>query len=537
VVRVTLNRLDKDFRHEGISYIDFKQLEMDRVLTALLPRLWWDGRRSVIQRSGDLTIKDFTETITEHPESFEGFDPAITGRWMETHLLDMVNRGKATQAVAGLRPLHGFTYRFRNSRRSRAYNADEQVYEMLRHASANLGTTALRDLKQFFFAGVDAPTQAPRPGADIDVETQALISLSNAVQNDIGDRAATDRDHRSYPPLYQQAADLLAQDVLRLLAHQALIPRTVLVEYLKILLAFHLALYHLNIMKLLPAMVRGEKTASADGGFFLDVTGLPGSGPARLAERSAALWFGRIPGFVQAAFTVKKLDDFGDYLMKRGQLSRPPGGFFQVRDLLDLLGTSRREERLRYAAGRLTAIDDARDPDAEDPEYEQLLQLGTDEFTTYVEVITHFRVKFHRKYLTDCLDTLLLKNRPGSMIAQPRGGQRRFILDSRLLEVLLQLSLLDVDTQRGTFHTRSLRIDQFLDLLRERYGLHVDRLPGGDGFGPAIVTDHAALRDNRAAFTARLREIGFYSDLSDAYLTQTITPRYTIGAETSRAGA
>ena len=93
------------------------------------------------------------------------------------------------------------------------------------------------------------------------------------------------------------------------------------------------------------------------------------------------------------------------------------------------------------------------------------------------------------------------------------------------------------DDQRGTFHTRSLRIDEFLDLLRERYGLHVDRLPGGDGFGPAIVTDHAALRDNRTAFIARLREIGFYSDLSDAYLTQTITPRYTIGAETSRAGA
>ena len=67
--------------------------------------------------------------------------------------------------------------------------------------------------------------------------------------------------------------------MLRLLAHRQLIPRTVLVEYLKILLAFHLALYHLKIMKLLPAMVRGEKNASADGGFFLDVTGLPGSGP------------------------------------------------------------------------------------------------------------------------------------------------------------------------------------------------------------------------------------------------------------------
>ena len=108
-------------------------------------------------------------------------------------------------------------------------------------------------------------------------------------------------------------------------------------------------------------------------------------------------------------------------------------------------------------------------------------------------------------------------------------AQRRFTLDSRLLEVLLQLSLLDVDSQHG-FYTRSLRIDEFLGLLRERYGLCIDRLPDGDGFGPAIVTDHAALRENRAAFVARLREIGFYSDLSDAYLTQTITPRYTIEA-------
>jgi len=144
-------------------------------------------------------------------------------------------------------------------------------------------------------------------------------------------------------------------------------------------------------------------------------------------------------------------------------------------------------------------------------------------------VITYYRVKFHRQYLTQCLDSLLLKNRPGAMIAQPRLGERRFTLDSRLLEVLLQICLLNAESP-VSFRTDSLRIDEFLAILRERYGLCVDRLPDGDGFGPAIVTDHAVLRENRAAFVARLREIGFYSDLSDAYLTQTITPRYTIEA-------
>lgn len=100
VVLMTLDRRDKEFRHQGVSYLDYKQVEMDRVLTALLPRLWWDGRRSVLARSSDLTVDDFVTTIGEHPAAFANFDPAITHRWLETHLLDVVNRGKATQAVA-----------------------------------------------------------------------------------------------------------------------------------------------------------------------------------------------------------------------------------------------------------------------------------------------------------------------------------------------------------------------------------------------------------------------------------------------------
>jgi hypothetical protein len=492
-------------------------------------RLWWNGQRSAIARERDLNVDDFVEIIGEHRDAFADFEPTVTKRWVETHLVDMVSRGKANQAVAGLRPLHGFTYRLRNARRSRSYGADEQLYEMLSHASGNVGQVALRTLKDFFFTGVDARTETPRLGDNVDVETQALISLSEAVRGEITDRPVTDRGRRSYPPLYQEAADLLAEDVLRLLVHRHLIPRTVLVDYLKMLFAFHLALYHLKIMKLLPAMIRGNKNAAADGKFFLDVTGLPGSDSAKLAERSAAAWYGRVPGFTRATFTVKKLDDLAEHLAKRGQVRRPPDGFFSNGDLLALLGPKHREERLRYAAGRLSAIEAAQDSGEDDPDYSQLLQLGADEFTTYVEVITHYRVKFHRQYLIECLDSLLLKNRPGAVIAQPKGGERRFTLDSGLLEVLLQICLLNADSP-VSFRTDSLRIDEFLAILRERYGLCIDRLPDGDGFGPAIVTDHAALRENRAAFVARLREIGFYSDLSDAYLTQTITPRYTIEA-------
>lgn len=550
---MALRRQDKEFRHPGVSYLDYKQVEMDRVLTAFLSRLWHDGAPSRLSRSTNLTVGDYVDEFLDHPELFDGFDPEITYRWVETHLLDVVNRGKATQAIAGLRPLHGFTYRFRNARQSRPYGADEQLYEMIRHAREERGLKALQFLKEFFFSGVDPRTETPQPGMEVDVETQALINLSQANRNKIEDRPATSKSRTTYPPLCATAADLLADDVLRLLFHEEFIPRSVLVEYLKILFAFHLTLYHLRIIKLLPAWVKAGGADPACGlnrcpfalakansgcrygiGLFLDVAGVPGTPAARLAERSAQVWFGRIPDFVRATFTAKKLNEFAEHLHRRGKLRKPAGGVLGVDEALQLLRQAYSRDRTAFAEARLSGLlESSKTPDVElDAEISQILQLGLDSFTTYIEVISAYRTDFHRRYITQCLDSLMLKNRPGAMIAQPRSGGRRFILDSRLLEVLLQISLLRPGGVHG-FHTVSLRVDEFLGVLRERYGLYIDRLPPGDGFGRPSITDHAALRANRAAFVSKLREIGFYSDLSDAYLTQTITPRYVVTAEGS----
>lgn len=59
--------------------------------------------------------------------------------------------------------------------------------------------------------------------------------------------------------------------------------------------------------------------------------------------------------------------------------------------------------------------------------------------------------------------------------------------------------------------------------MRNRYGLHIDRLPEGSQANSSIL-DRRALRLNLEAFKRRLREIGFYEDLSDAYVTQKVSP-------------
>ncbi|MBC9001762.1 methylation-associated defense system protein MAD7 [Micromonospora aurantiaca (nom. illeg.)] len=534
---MALDSRDRAFRCDSISRIDYKTLSMDRVLTAFLARLWHDGVPSRMSRAVDLTVEDYLSLLLDPDAPFDGFanNEDISRRWVGTHLLDLVNRGRVTEAVAGPRPLHGFAYRLRNSRRSRPYGADEQLYESLA-----IKPLAVRKLKDFFFSDIEADGRVV-PGPDIDVESQALLSMVSMTEKKAQDRP-DGSTRKPLVPLCKQPAELMADDVLRLLLHRDFMPRTVLVEHLKTLLSFHLALYHLRMIKLVPAAVRtgavdpsctrghrpGERCPYAVN-LFVDVLGVDNGGPAPYAARSAAIWYGRLPQFVRGTFAVQKLGDFAADQAKHGKLLKAGGrNELPAAEAIALLADKHKRDREVFFDMRVRRIlDDEEEPLA--PELQTIVDLGLSRFETYLELILHYRGAFQRKYLVDCLDSLLMKNRPGQMVTQPRGkaGVRRLVLDSRLLEVLLQVALVQQD-ETGRMRTWPMRVDEVLDLFRARYGLHIDRLPSEDGFAGADVPDQAALRENSAAFVDRLREIGYYRDLSDAYLTQTITPRFTI---------
>jgi hypothetical protein len=547
-----LSKRDREFRLPKISYLDFKFLEMDRVLTALFARLAHNGFPSRLRRRSDLSVESFVAEFLEHPEWFSGFQGHrdILERWVETHLMDVVNRGKANQAVAAPRPLHGFTYRFRNPTHSRDYGAAQHIYEMLCGARHGAGQKALEHLERFFFQGHDRITGQTDTNATLDVETQALLRLLNQVEDAPDTRAIRD----SFPPLCVGSADLFADDIQRLLFYQQYIPRSVMVDYLKILIGFHLALYHLRLMKLLPALVRrkgGDPICSTTScpmdprniqnphgdcpyrlHLLVDVCGQADGAVATLAERSADAHYRRIPGFVKSYFATRKLDEFANDMVRRGKLVKPTSGSFSVGEVLELLDPMHKSERDKFFGQRVYGLiqDSGGGDDNElDPELKAVTEMGLSDFDTYIEMLVAVRGAFHRRYITECLDSLLMKNRPGALVSQGRtkNAPRRFVLDSRLLEVLVQTAVLRPGGSLG-YHTGDLRIDELLTILRERYGLCVDQLPPGDGFGDPTIADRKALRENHAAFVSRLRETGFYRELSDAYVTQTITPRYRI---------
>jgi hypothetical protein len=541
---------DKEFRIPKVSYLDFKHIEMDRVLTMLFPRLKYDGYASRRPpRGGDLSVDEFLADFLEHPEWFSGFDqhPDVVRSWIETDLMDMVNRGKSNQALAAPRPLHGNTYKFRNAKHTRDYGAAEQAYWMLFYARKGKGQAARDALRRFFFPGVDLVTDRYDPSASVDVETQAILRLDHQVTQDMKDSKEPSR----FQPLCIGQADIMADDILRLLAYEPYIPRSVLVDYLKTLMAFHLALYHLKLLQMLPKLVKqragndlcGTKECPISPGLdnaqegcpyrvalVVDMGDVSNPHMAELARKSTDRLYRQIPAFVQANFVVKKLDEMSEYLSKKtGKLASPANGVFSVGDLVSLLKAEHDTERQAYFKFRLASLIEESSSGNEDvdPEIREVTAMGLGEFESFIEILMAYRGKYHRQYITECLDSLLLKNKETGLLAQSRtkGSSRRFVLGSKLLEVLLQIAVLAQDG--GRFITMEVRIEELLAFLRNRYGLHIDRLPES-GQSNSSILDRRALRFNLEAFKRRLREIGFYEDLSDAYVTQKVSPRYAI---------
>lgn len=558
---MSLKRQDKEFRLLKISYVNYKYIEIERTFLNLFPRLKFNGypgkvRNARISIDIEKFVADFTDE--EAQQILIGFSQHkdIVKKWLETDLLDLVNRARPTQAVVSPRPLHGNAYKYRNTKHARDYGTSEHIFWLLDHASLGQGEAVKKDLKEFIFTGLDIHTdKVSLISEKIDVETQAILNLDlkKANKDRVKDTADQSKEPERYSPLCIGQADLLANDVLRLLTYENYIPRSVLVDYLKILLSFHLALYHLRLMKLLPALVQRQGSDPVCAkcpmapreiyphgdcphriGLVVDMGDPSNTQMAELALKSADNHYRRIPTYIQMHFITKKLDEMAINLAKRGKLA-PAGDYFSVGEVLQLLQPAYQQERENFFDARLSQLIDGynQGADSELPsEVKRVIDLGLGNFETYIEILVALRGKFHRRYITDCLDSLLLKNSDSGLLRQSRTKPRWFVLGSRLLEVLLQIAVLE--PREGSFATREIRIDGLLTFLRERYGLYIDRLPAGDGFGEPSIKDRQALRKNVEAFKTRLREIGFFQDLSDAYVTQTVTPRYTIRNENSQ---
>ena len=166
----------------------------------------------------------------------------------------------------------------------------------------------------------------------------------------------------------------------------------------------------------------------------------------------------------------------------------------------------------------------------ENPDVQEIMKMDIPAIDKYVEILCNDKsnwknlVARHKKLMAG----LTNMNREDGFMQGGRGKQRKYVLGNLLLEVLVQLAVVSADP-RG-FKTQPITIVDFVEWLKNRYGIYINELPeGSDSHETA-----KSLNNNFVALKDRLRQLGFYTDLSDASNSQVIKPRFKVEPEIAR---
>ncbi len=128
------------------------------------------------------------------------------------------------------------------------------------------------------------------------------------------------------------------------------------------------------------------------------------------------------------------------------------------------------------------------------------------------------------------LDSSLMPNRPNGLafkrrVSRSEAGTKKAI---DLRSIMLSHALLDFLVHRHLRKdgdgkaARPLTLRKFLDILRDHYGLYVDREP------PGMSVPQDLLRANKAWLERRLRDLGLLVGVNDAESLKQLRARFTV---------
>lgn len=505
------------FLNKDIFYVDVKSVKLDRVLTNLFIKMYADGAPVYMSFRKEYTIDILKENlaILENQGVIRGVtdNPDGVEDWLRSSLLELVNRGNVVKEhVSTLKPLHLLSFRVQNSKYCRDYRASDQLYLMLRS-----NPEVMHGLVRYLSKGWDKQTGELVKSEDLDVDTTGILYITKPLK----ERKTLNKVAESIPqPFLREQAALFNDDIRRLLLYKDKLPRAVFIDYLRILCGFHLALYAMKVIYLLPKMVdAGSRQVADDWSMLLDVTDDLDSIVSTYACKDVERLQNSIGKYIRATYMADIIQDRKDCSIDEAlrilkEDNNKSDGFYE-----SVLNGIRND----------LPNSDEKEFDKED--FREMLELFPEE--DYFDMLVHVLEKsnlgnYQYRYLHDFLDAVTMKNSPSKLLADSRSRRhpRRGALGSKLLETLVQLLVLKEKTD-GSYETRSLSIDELIQEIRNRYGLIINGV-NEERFANADVEMNEAFRTNVEAFKDKLRQIGFYTDMSDACILQKIRPRYKL---------
>lgn len=310
---IKMNKDESVFRNELIYTVDAKAINIEYTLINLFMLLRYNGQKprqlargkgkSLVEIShlnNALSVLEKENKVIGYSDNSEAIEP-----WIRNNFVNMAFRGKIDkEKVASLRPIHLESYRVRNASVARDYNSADQVYLML---SAN--PQVKDDLKKFLIEGWDATTDTLNSLDNLDIDSLGMLNIIPKVTPRFVLDTSTSLNR--IEPLLKKQAELFCDDIRRLLVYKEEIPRSVLVDYLKTIISFHMALYTQKLVHLLPEMVdNGTSEVKDDWSIVIDTTDDFESKVSAYAIEDADRLYNSIYNYIVATFKVNMTLEF-----------------------------------------------------------------------------------------------------------------------------------------------------------------------------------------------------------------------------------
>jgi hypothetical protein len=347
-------------------------------------------------------------------------------------------------------------------------------------------------------------------------------------------------------PIAEAAAQNFSEDIRRFVrAYSGLIPRHAFVELLESCVAVGLTTIITSVIELLFAWAStgriSGKREQRPTFLFVDCSNGVDRTLRGLAEQSMDDFMRRIERFPLILMGLRLLDNGARYdpELRKLDIEKTP----YATDWLNLLGDllcERREQarQILYALERKCGelADRLEEDDSETAETLRNSAAEPNPVWRLAEALTFLQGrKSTQNNTVSLLDSAFMTGRPNGLAVRrlvsrrsegggpsKRADLRSLTFTDSVLDYVVHRHILPSGNSAGV---RPLALRELIRILRERHGFCIDQAP------PNMTISNELLRQNRAIFERRLRDLGLLTGVNDAEAMKHLTPRFEIFKE------
>lgn len=558
---IVLPKASRGYRYPRLFHVEMNDFDVERLLPSLFYLVVTRGRQRGRGSSNDpKDIERYTGALARHP-SVENFDSAegrrLLEQWVRTAVVKIgrAGRGRREEQMEYVQPLTLLAYKpgF-PAQTSRQRDVHTFLYGLLLERIRECDSAAapkqdLAGLFQVAFgAGVHldgAPTYDGRYDGSSSIDLQTLLCLYFLDGFEISEAAARVSDLGKEPAL-PAAARVLADDVLLfVLAYKDRMPPLELTRALMALIAFGLFVYTVRLHRAtneltrtgeLPAAMRTENGLAGDSEIYADFTRERGGPSDELARACTERDLEELRRYFASSLRLRTIDRFVELRPEiKTWLDEHPTPV-ALQHLHELASDGRVQARAESEIEQIRFESVQAAGDGDTAAIEAAIQTTLrhnpgDALGAAVELLVVAQEKRATQNLVSWYWSVAgLGKRFGFLSGNLRGRRNwRYAMSDDLLDALVQRALIHELGPDGLADVRvrdRLRLSEFLDFLAERYGVLVDRPP--DFLDDAHA--RAAASRNLEALRRRLRQMGFFEELSDDFNAQYLRNPEPVGS-------